>query len=394
MRPAPAHASSSPAGEAGYATAFLDWLACAVGGWDRPATRAARKHSVSVEDRAVALGTSGHVLDFDDTYLPGLAHLSAPTAPAALAIGAETGASIGRVMDAYADGFEAMGAVARAGHPSLYNRGWHPTAVCGVVGAATAASRLLGLEEAGTRRAVRLALLSAGGLRAAFGSDGKSLQVGMAAAAGLRAARLAEAGARVPDDLPTGSAGFEEAYGGRWKEPQPGDELAVRLNWIKAYPCCLQAHSAIEAAAGLGDQIAEGERVTVTVHPVSRQAAPLDDVADGLQAKFSIPYLTAFGLAHGLPRVGDLADVDPLVRDRAGSVEVRTDPSLLESEARLVAEGGAEDRVQAAIGSPARPMDRSALAAKVRSLAGSRLDGILDDPTRPVKDVLIAAGLR
>jgi 2-methylcitrate dehydratase PrpD len=394
MRPAPAPTSSPPAGEAGYVTALLDWLACAVGGWGRPATRAARKDPVSVEDRAVALGTSGHVLDFDDTYLPGLAHLSAPTAPAALALGSETGASVGQVMDAYAAGFEAMAAVARAGHPGLYDRGWHPTAVCGVVGAATAASRLLGLDEARSRRAVRLALLGAGGLRAAFGSDGKSLQVGMAAATGLRAARLADAGARVPDDLPTTSAGFEDAYGGRWQELQPGDEPAVRLNWIKAYPCCLQAHSAIEAGTRVRDRVEEPERVTVTVHPVSRQAAPFDDVADGLQAKFSIPYLTAFALAHGPPNVDDLDHVDPHIGKRAGRIEVRTDPSLLESEAVLAAEGGAEERVEAALGSPARPMDRSALAEKVRALAGSGLEGVLDDPNRPAEDVLVAAGLR
>jgi 2-methylcitrate dehydratase PrpD len=252
----------------------------------------------------------------------------------------------------------------------------------------------MGLDESRSRRAVRLALLGAGGLRAAFGSDGKSLQVGMAAATGLRATRLAEAGAWVPDELPTTSAGFEEAYGGRWEELQPGDQPAVRLNWIKAYPCCLQAHSAIEAAARIRDRIEEAERVTVTVHPVSRQAAPLDDVADGLQAKFSIPYLTAFALAHGPPKVDDFDHVVPQVRERAGAIEVRTDPSLLESEAVLVGESGAEERVEAALGSPARPMDRSALAAKVRSLAGSRLQGILDDPNRPVEEVLGAAGLR
>jgi hypothetical protein len=63
-----------------YRTALLDWLACAIGGRSERAARAA----AAVGDDVAALATAGHVLDFDDTYPPGLAHLSAPTAPAAL----------------------------------------------------------------------------------------------------------------------------------------------------------------------------------------------------------------------------------------------------------------------------------------------------------------------
>jgi len=148
------------------------------------------------------------VLDFDDTFQPGLSHLSAPTAPVAVVLGAELGAPAGAALDAFAAGFEAMGALAEASHPALYEGGWHPTAVCGVAGAAVTAARLLDLDAERERTAVRLALLRAGGLRAAFGSDGKSLQVGMAAAAGAHAARLAAAGASISEAVASGPAGF------------------------------------------------------------------------------------------------------------------------------------------------------------------------------------------
>ena len=59
-----------------YRAAFIDWMACAVRGASEPAARAA----AAAGDSVVALGTAGHVLDFDDTYLPGIAHLSAPIA--------------------------------------------------------------------------------------------------------------------------------------------------------------------------------------------------------------------------------------------------------------------------------------------------------------------------
>src|SRR3954452_7175109 len=132
-----------------YRTALLDWLACARAGRSEPAARAAR----ALGDEVVLAGTAGHVLDFDDTYAPGLAHLSAPTAPAALVVGASAGASVGEVLEAYAAGFEVMGALSAANHPGLRERGWHPTAVCGSVGAAVAAPPLLGGDRGDGRAA-------------------------------------------------------------------------------------------------------------------------------------------------------------------------------------------------------------------------------------------------
>src|SRR2546429_466675 len=121
-----------------YRVALLDWLALAPPGAD--------------EARA--------------TRSPGLAHLSAPTGPAALVLGAALDRSVGDALAAYADGFEAMGALAAANHPTLYERGWHPTAVWGSLGAAVAAIRLLGLDLERERSARALALMRAGGMRA------------------------------------------------------------------------------------------------------------------------------------------------------------------------------------------------------------------------------------
>jgi 2-methylcitrate dehydratase PrpD len=384
---------------AGYRIALLDWLACAVGGREERAARAARSLGDGLNDRVAAAGTAGHVLDFDDTYLPGLAHLSAPVAPAALVLGAELDATVRDVLDAFAAGFEATAALTAANHPELRAPGWHPTTIGGVVGAATAAALLLGLDAERTDHALRLALIQAGGLRAAFGSDGKALQVGLAAAGGVRAARLAAAGASVSAELATGEGGFEQAYGAHWVHPAGSDggrTPAVRDNWIKAYPCCLQTHAAIEAAdqARLGGA-ATAHEIAVTVHPVCLHAASLGpDVADGLQAKFSIPYLTAYTLLHGPPRVESFAGVEREALRLARCVRIRTDPDLLESEALLEVAGERLGHVEAALGSPARSMDEAQLAAKVRDLAGGRLDGALEDGERPASAVLEAAALR
>jgi 2-methylcitrate dehydratase PrpD len=360
-------AAPGPAAASGgrYRAAFLDWMACAVRGASEPAARAA----AAAGDPLVALATAGHVLDFDDTYLPGVAHLSAPTAPAALALGAHLDATVADVLAAYADGFEAMGALAAAGYPELYDRGWHPTAVCGAVGAAVAAARLL---DADAETAAGLAALRAGGLRAAFGSDGKSIQVGLAAATGVAAARLAKAGATVPADRI--AAGWKDAYGGAWSIT-PGN--AIAQNWIKAWPCCLQTHGAIECADGI-DVVPDGP-LTVLAHPVSRQAAGYDAVETPLQAKFSIPYTTAFTLLHGGPRVDDFAALDPETQAFSEHITVRTDPALGESEFALLAGDEELARVDAARGSPLHPPAPEDLRAKVRDLAGDRFDDLADD---------------
>jgi 2-methylcitrate dehydratase PrpD len=371
-----------------YRVALLDWLACAVGGAGEPAARAAAAAADGLEGRTAAAGTAGHVLDFDDTYAPGLAHLSAPTAPAALVLGAARGATVGEVVSAYATGFEAMAQLSAANHPAMRERGWHPTATCGAVGAAAAAAELLALDDERRRNALRLALLATSGLRAAFGSDGKALQVGGAAAAGVRAALLAEAGATTTAAV---ERGWEQAYGARWVEPQPGSGTAIRDNWIKAYPCCLQTHGAIDAA--LTARATTGDDVEIVVHPVSLTAAEIDDPTTPLEAKFSIPYLTAYALMRGAPTVASFAALDEEVRTEARAIRLTTSKKLGESEAVLTARGTELARVPAAVGSPQNPMTEERLAAKVRDLAGDRLDGALDDPLRPAADLLAATGL-
>ena len=263
-----------------YRPALLDWLACAHRGAREPAARAAAAAGDGLLERVAAAGTAGHVLDFDDTYAPGLAHLSAATAPAALVLGAELGADLGTVLDAYAAGFEAMGAPRPRLPPGALRRRLAPDRGVrhgrrGGRGGAPARAR-----RRRTRTAIALALLRAGGLRAAFGSDGKALQVGLAAATGVQAARLAAAGARVDAAaIGGGRGGFAEAFGVATNATTLDEMLAARgaidENWIKAYPCCLQTHGAIDAAllAGVGGPPPRDTVIIVTVHPISRQAA-------------------------------------------------------------------------------------------------------------------------
>ena len=381
-----------------YLTAFTDWLACASAGAGQRAARAVRASGDDLLADVAFVATAGHVLDFDDTFSPGVAHVSAACAPAALVLAAELGLSVRAALDAYADGFEAMAAVAAASHPALYEAGWHPTTVCGPIGAAVAASRLLNLTGGQRENALSVAVLRAGGTRGAFGSDGKAIQVGLAASAGVQAALLARAGAAVDQRVIHGPLGFEGVLGATWVRPGADGTIdgrrAIDSNWIKLHPSCLGTHSPIEAAAQVrarGDRF-DREQITILVHPRARQAAYLDAVIDGIAAKFSIPYCVAYTLRYGPPHVRDFASIDAAAQDGSRWLSVNVEDSLPEFGARLTVAGQELARVDFPRGGPERPVAAAELAAKVADLVGDRLTGIFEDLDAPAAAVLRAAG--
>jgi 2-methylcitrate dehydratase PrpD len=389
-----------------YELAFADWLACASAGAGERASKAMRGLGDDLVSEVAFVATAGHVLDFDDTFADGVAHVSATTAPAALVLAAHLDLPVRAAVAAYAEGFEAMAAVAAASHPALYDGGWHPTAVCGPVGAAVSASRLLGLNAEQRANALGVALLRAGGTRAAFGSDGKAIQVGLACAAGVQGALLARVGATVDPRVISGPLGFEAVTAAG--APLPGAPLlnqgesaaraaqrAIERNWIKPYPSCLGTHSPIQAAvqARAEGRRPDGDELIVFVHPVARQAAHLDDVDAGLAAKFSIPYCVAFTLVHGPPGVRDFAAVDPFVRAAGRRVTVKTDPSLPQFGAVLTDGERELARVEHPPGSPERPMTPLMHRRKTADLAGDRLDSVLADHSLSARAVLSIAGL-
>jgi 2-methylcitrate dehydratase PrpD len=389
--------------DSAYLAAFTDWLACACAGADEPAPKAVRASGADLTADVAFAATAGHVLDFDDTFSEGVAHVSAASAPAALVLAAHLGRSLGEALAAYAEGYEAMAAVAAASHPALYNAGWHPTAVCAPIGAAVAASRLLDMPPPRREHAIALGLLRAGGTRGAFGSDGKAIQVGLAAAAGVQAALLANAGATVDHRRAIhGPLGFAAVLGASW--PEAGIDRAgfgdapraIERNWIKLSPSCLGTHAPIEAAELARERgYRPGEdQLTVLVHPLARQAAHLDLVDDGLSAKFSIPYCVAQTFMHGPPRVCDFDAIDAAARESSRRVTAVSDESVPEFGAVLVIGEHELARVSCPRGAPDRPATTQQLADKIAGLTGDQLRGVLDNLRVSAATALEAAGLQ
>src|SRR5262249_58574475 len=113
--------------------------------------------------------------------------------PAALALGCARRSNGQALMEAIVAGYETVIAIGRACHPDLRQRGFHPTAVVGVFGAAAAAGKLGTLSRERLANAFRLAASSAGGLFAFVngGGDIKRRHAGHAARGGPAGAALA-----------------------------------------------------------------------------------------------------------------------------------------------------------------------------------------------------------
>lgn len=319
---------------------------------------------------------AAHVLDFDDLHMPSTTHVSAVCVPAALAAGG--GAR------AYLAGAGVMARLGTALGWSHYSAGWHVTCTAGALASAAGAAVALGLPAGQIATAMALAVPAAGGVQRAFGTDAKSLQVGLAVDAGIRAARLARAGAGA--DLSAVEAWLRLVGG----DPAAVDTAVVDTAGpavpdglaVKIYPCCYALQRPISALSGLAGQLAErgldpaGVRRIVLRTPEATVVPLIHHRPDtGLQGKFSLEYGAAAALLDRYPGFASFTDAAvrrDAARRLAGLVETKLDPGgtgLLDGrlEAEVHAGDGTVLRVseQFPPGSPARPPTAAQLQVKL-----------------------------
>ncbi|HTX32559.1 MAG TPA: MmgE/PrpD family protein [Solirubrobacteraceae bacterium] len=311
-----------------------------------------------------------HVLDFDDLHMPSTTHISAVCVPAALAAGG--GAR------AYLAGAGVMARLGTALGWRHYRAGWHATCTAGAPAAAVAAAVALGLDAERIGVAMALAVPAAGGVQRAFGTSAKALQVGFAAEAGLRAARLAQAGATADPSA------LED-----WLALVGGDPAAVSLDGpaipdglaVKLYPCCYALQRPMSAVAKLPETDPEQiDQVIVRTPEGALQPLIHHAPRTGLEGKFSLEYgIAAAILDHppGLGSFGDEAVSRPAARRLMERVTVAAQPGgdgLLDGEVEIEIRrsGGEPLRTSLALppGAPGRPATEDELAVKLETCAG------------------------
>lgn len=361
----------SPADVALADRALLDTVAVAVAARDHPVNRTAAE----LPD-AARWAVAGHVLDFDDLHMASTTHISVVCVPATLATGGHA--------RAYLAGAGVMARLGSALGWAHYSSGWHATCTAGAPAAAVAAGISLGLDVDRMANAIALAVPAAGGVQRAFGTDAKSLQVGFAAEAGVRAARLAAAGASADPGA------LDE-----WLALVGGDPAALDLGGpavpgglaIKVFPCCYALQRPISALADLAREGLDPATVTrIVLRTPKATVAPLihHRPLTGLQGKFSLEYAAATALLdphQGFASFTDAAVCRPEAQRLLRLVEVDlpdTGDWLLAGELEAEVHTGSgvrHARLQLPPGSPDRPPTPEELAMKVDDcLAGTDVD--------------------
>ena len=346
-------------------------------------TLAARDHPVIRLAAGLPEGArwavAGHVLDFDDLHMPSTAHISAVCVPTALATGGGARAYLA-----------AAGVMARLGTAlgwPHYSAGWHATCTAGAPASAAGAAVALGLPAERIATAIALAVPAAGGVQRAFGTDAKSLQVGFAVEAGIRAAGLAARGAHADPTaldewlgLVGGDAGPIVATTVDVSGPAVPGGLAVKI-----YPCCYALQRPISALAEVAEGLDPAGVRRIVLRTPEATVVPLihHRPGTGLEGKFSLEYGAAAALLDVHPGFASFTDAAVRRQDArrlAGLVETKLDPGgdwLLDGqfEAEVHAADGTVARVSQRFppGAPARPPSPGQLAAKLADCVG-RLD--------------------
>jgi 2-methylcitrate dehydratase PrpD len=267
----------------------------------------------SVGNAALANGTSGHALDWDDTQLATSADrifglLTHPTIPpliAALAIGEQAEISGRMLLEAFLTGFEVECKIAEAISPAHYKQGFHSSGTVGTFGAAVAAAKLLHLEGEQLAHTLAIAASSSSGVRVNFGSMTKPLHVGRAAQNGVIAAQLAARGFTGGADALDPPWGFFSSFSrGEGFDP---DRIVGKLGnpltivWpgvsIKPYPCGVLGHPTMDAMRKLviDNEVAPDDIVAIRVRAGSNILDPLryEFAHNELEAKFCPAFMVS-----------------------------------------------------------------------------------------------------
>jgi 2-methylcitrate dehydratase PrpD len=354
--------------------ALIDTVAVTVAAREEPIAAV-----VAGEARVSQWAALAHILDFDDLHMESTTHISAVCVPTVLSVGGDA--------RAYLAGAGVMARIGMLLGWPHYATGWHATTTAGAPAAAAAAAVALGLDVAGIATAIALAVPAAGGVQRSFGTLAKPLQVGFAAEAGARAARLAAQGAVA-----------NPAALDQWLELMGVDGADVPLDGpsvpgglaTKLFPCCYAMQRPIAAILDMDlPALAPSDVRSITVRTPQASLHPLVHPAPttGLESKFSLPYSLAAALLDRAPGFGSFTDEAvrrPEARELMSRVVVETTPGgsgLLDGELEVTVD--LDDRppvvrtVTMPPGSPARPVSAEDLRGKVERCCPDVADDVL-----------------
>lgn len=397
--------------------AFVNFIGCVLGGARSlsvaPLLTALREFSGPPQatligrgeraDMLLAALVNGHAQSansYNDTHLATVAHPTGPVAAPLLALAEREAVDGCEFLHALILGIEVQ---LRVGlilvtPPATVPVGVSTQSVLGVVGAAAACGRLLGLGEQQMVWALGLATAQAAGHRETHATMASHLVPANAARAGLVAALLAQRGYTVGEASIEGPKGFGRIFATEPNFAAALDGLGERYEFLantyKPYPCGIVIHPTIDGCLDLARQhdIAADaiERVELTVDPLAMALCGIrPEPTDKMQAGVSLHHWAAAALVH---RAAGLAQGSEACVHDANVVALRRRVTLRQSDAmppdaaaiRLVLTDGRaiETHVEHARGSRARPMTDRDLDDKFRGQAAETYPADRIEPLR------------
>jgi 2-methylcitrate dehydratase PrpD len=199
-------------------------------------------------------------LDYSDIHLGAGLHPTSVILPAVVALGEVKGLSGREVMLSHVVGCESMIRLGMAAPGKFHARAFQPTSIIGVVGAALASGRLLGLSEQRMAETLSLATTLAFGstLSVRVGAYFGGIDSGRGAESGVLAALMAKEGVTgIAQDALEGRFGFLDAYAGQGNYDLKKVESGLGKNWetkdifLKRYPTSFACTQILDAAIRL-----------------------------------------------------------------------------------------------------------------------------------------------
>jgi 2-methylcitrate dehydratase PrpD len=228
-----------------------------------------------------------------------------------------------------------------------WQKDWNLSTVLGVLAAAAASARAMGLPAKKIAHAMGIATMQSSGIMemvAGRGSDLRGLYAGFSAKGAVLAGLMAEKGVTGIDRMFEGQYGFMQTYfGGRYDRDALIRDLGVHFlgsgTLYKRWPCVGTAHSHMKAAIDIviendldREQIAEvrlhvGDYHELMCQPLEERRAPAT-LAD---AKFSLPFLVSVAIVRRGMSVTDFSATglrDPEILAIGRLVTLLRDPAL------------------------------------------------------------------
>ena len=387
---------------------ILDCLGCILAGTEEAAgdivTRYAREmgghpeasvigggFKTAAPQAALANGTMGHALDYDDVAANWLGHPTVALLPAVLAIAEKERLSGKESLEGYIAGFEVASKIGRAIGMGHYTWGWHATGTLGTMGAAAATAKMLQLDAHQAKMALGIAASLAGGTRQNFGTMTKPFHAGSASRNGMVAALLAKKGFTADEAILESPMGFLRLFsgGGDYDPAKAAEGLGTSFDILspgvsmKPYPCCYLTHRCIDAILHLireydirADDV---ELVECRTSEFLTQVFIPSQPRSALEGKFSMQYCMAIALLDrqvGLRQFNDEKVRDPKAQGLLKRVRfVHPEGASFNEAVTLKLKDGGElcHEVANPKGDPQNPMTDEELAAKYRDCAGVRL---------------------